>query len=85
MLAEIQEYTGLTHLVNEVNDHQDIPYWIRQKIESVIRRRAYPGTPYKKLSQIKNFAGKDRVEHVDISWLEKPTVIHNYYKPSEEY
>ena len=83
MLAELDEYTGITGFVDEINDHFDIPYWMRQKLESTIRRRTYPGTPFVRLSEIKNLRNVDDVEHINIDPNEALAVAHNHYVPDE--
>jgi hypothetical protein len=85
MLAELDEYSGLTGWVDEINDHFDIPYWMRQKLESSIRRRTYPNTPFKRLSEIKNLRNVENVEHINIEPNEMLTVGHNQYQADEEY
>ena len=85
LLAEIDEYTGMTGIVDEINDHQDIPYYLRQRAESLIRRRTYPGTPFKKLSQIKGLSSYDTVEHVDLNPNEGSQIGFNHYLPDSEY
>jgi hypothetical protein len=83
MLAELDEYTGITGFVDEITDHFDIPYWMRQKLESTIRRRTYPGTPFVRLSEIKNLRNVDDVEHINIDPNEALAVAHNQYVADE--
>jgi len=84
-MAEIDEFTGLTGFINELNDHSDTPIWMRQKLETVIRRRTYPGAPFKKLSQIKNLKLTEDVQHIDLDPHEPTKFAANHYVPDEEY
>jgi hypothetical protein len=85
LLAEIDEYSGVTGFIDEINEHMDIPYWMRQNLESNIRRRTYPGAPFKRLSEIKNFGLKEDVDHINIDPNEAYPTGHNHRVPDEEY
>jgi len=46
LLAEIDEHSGLTAFVDEIKEQLNVPYWIRQQLESGIQRRKVSGAPY---------------------------------------
>jgi len=50
LLAEVDERSGLTAFVDEIKEQLNVPYWIRQQLESGIRRRKVSGAHYKNLS-----------------------------------
>ncbi len=64
MLAELDEYSGLTGTIDEIVETQDLTHWQRTGLESMVRRRKNPKTPYKYL----NSAGlySDKVEHANV-------------------
>lgn len=81
LLAEIHERAGVTDFINEINEHSDLPYWVRQELESKVRRRMYPGTKYKRLEAIQN----RNVEHIELSATDPVSTGLNHYKPDDEY
>jgi hypothetical protein len=71
--AELEEFTGITALVDEIKEHSDIPYWLRQELEQHVNRRQNPGTPYKVLPK----------HNVDMHrWH---SMAHYYVDPFEKY
>ena len=50
LLAELDEYSGMTEYINQIREHVDMPFWLRQELDQHIVRRKHPGTPYKNLS-----------------------------------
>lgn len=50
-LAEVDEYSGLTAFVDEIKEQLNVPYWIRQQLESGVHRRKVAGAPYDNLTK----------------------------------
>jgi hypothetical protein len=73
--AEIDEHSGLTDFIDELKEHFDMPYWMRQRFESYITRRKTPRAPYKFINQI-SIDNYQPIEHVIIDPYERL-----YYKP----
>jgi hypothetical protein len=63
ILAEIDEYSGLTAFVDQVKEHFDLPYWIRQEMDTHIKRRKYPHAPYKYIDKV-SLELVDNLHHV---------------------
>jgi len=49
ILGEIDEKSGLTRFVDEVKERLNVPYWIRQQLESGVHRRKISGAPFEHL------------------------------------
>jgi hypothetical protein len=65
MLAEVDEKTGLTAFVDEMKETLNVPFWIRQQMESHVHRRKLPGTNYKHLAQ-QYVNGIDAPKHYEV-------------------
>jgi hypothetical protein len=71
--AELMEFSGWTQGVDELKEHKDLPYWLRQELEQQVVRRKHPGTPYKLLPK-HNFD------------LHRRQIMNHYYvDPFEKY
>lgn len=62
LLAEIDEFTGMTGTVDEMIETMNLAHWERQRLEQLIHRRKDPGAPYKYINRLKT-AINDEVEH----------------------
>ena len=66
ILAEIDEKSGLTAFVDEIKERLNVPFWIRQQMDSHVNRRNLPGTNYKYLSQ-KYINGTEAPKHYEVN------------------
>jgi hypothetical protein len=64
LLAELDEYTGMTAFIDEFNEHLNLPLIMRQKLESYVHRRKVPHAPYVKLPKYGTLT-HDPVQHVE--------------------
>lgn len=62
IIAEIDEYSGLTSFIDEVKEHFDMPYWMRQKFDSYVIRRKNPLAPFEYINKF-NTDTLNQVEH----------------------
>lgn len=61
-LAELDEHSGLTGFIDELKEHFDMPYWMRQKLDMHVRRRKLPYTPFKYINRI-NIDNLQDIQH----------------------
>lgn len=73
LIAEIDEYSGLTGFIDELKEHFDMPYWMRQKLENYITRRKIPHSPYKILNKF-DMDAQEQVEHYYVDPYEQESV-----------
>ena len=65
LLAELDEYTGMTAFIDEINEHFNLPLVIRQKLETHIHRRKVPHAPYVKLPKASTMT-QDPIKHIEM-------------------
>jgi len=83
LLAEIDEYSGLTAYIDTMKENMDIPYWMRQKLDSHIKRRTYPNTQFTKLDKVFNTRACP-VAHVEIKINEQANRAESHMKLEDE-
>ena len=79
--AELDEYSGLTELVDEIKEHFDIPFWMRQKLESHVVRRKNPKAPY----QFINRFSVDNYQDIDHVYIDPYEQVYTMGNPDMPY
>lgn len=74
LLAELDEFTGMTQFIDEVNEHFNIPLIMRQRLETYIHRRKKPFSPYVRLPKVGANMTYDEVHHIQLHPLQSEEV-----------
>jgi hypothetical protein len=83
LMAEIDEYSGMTKTVDNIIEHTDLPVHLRQRFEKSIIRRKYPNTPYKYLDKgrTENYQPIIHLEFNPIKSYRPENLEKNFYPP----
>lgn len=82
LIAEIDEFTGLTAFIDELKEHYDMPYWQRQKFDNFVVRRKEPGAPYQHINK-HNLEQNEPIDHYQVNPYEKDPL--EYIPEEKEY
>ena len=65
VLGEIDEKSGLTAFVDEIKERLNVPYWIRQQLESGVHRRKVAGAPFRNMEK-GSVNNNEQIKHYSI-------------------